>query len=303
MSEDNAPLPDLESLRCFTAAATHLNFRKAAQSVHLSPAAFGERIRQLEENFGAQLFTRTTRKVELTAAGHRTLPQARRCLQEAQQCKNIALDENLLLPYRITLGTRYELGLSWIVSSLPVLQKQTPERTIDLIFGDSQDLLAHLNAGRIDALVSSTRLMLSDLAYANLHEERYVFVGATKLLEKKPLTQRKHAAQHTLIDAHPDLPLFRYLLDATRGASVWGFASRELMGTIAAIRQRVLQGVGVAVLPLYFVEKDLERGVLVQLMPKVRLATDYFRLIWRADHVLGPQFQQLAQELQQIPLK
>ena len=55
-------VPDLESLRCFEAGATHLNFRVAAKAVGLSPAALGDRIKRLEDQLDARLFVRTTRQ-------------------------------------------------------------------------------------------------------------------------------------------------------------------------------------------------------------------------------------------------
>src|SRR5258708_33936200 len=62
-------LPSLESLRCFDAAARLLRFRAAAKAVHLTPAALGHRIRQLEAELGVRLFERTTRRGRLTSAG------------------------------------------------------------------------------------------------------------------------------------------------------------------------------------------------------------------------------------------
>ena len=53
-------------------------FRAASRTVGLSPAALGQRIRQLEEQVGAPLFVRSTRKVELTGAGMNLLPSAER---------------------------------------------------------------------------------------------------------------------------------------------------------------------------------------------------------------------------------
>lgn len=53
---------DLESLRCFAAAAATLNFRAAARRVALSPGAFSDRLRRLEEELGVPLFVRTTRR-------------------------------------------------------------------------------------------------------------------------------------------------------------------------------------------------------------------------------------------------
>src|SRR5260370_6976490 len=61
-------LPDLESLRCFEAAARRLGFAAAAREVRLSPPAFSERIRRLEEQLGTALFPRRAPPVTLTPA-------------------------------------------------------------------------------------------------------------------------------------------------------------------------------------------------------------------------------------------
>src|SRR3954469_3932106 len=74
---------DFDSLRCFDAAATTLNFRAAADRIHLSPAAFSDRIRRLEEELGATLFVRTTRHVVVSDAGQRLLPLAREVIAGA----------------------------------------------------------------------------------------------------------------------------------------------------------------------------------------------------------------------------
>src|SRR5262245_60871480 len=103
-------LPDLESLRCFDAAATHLSFRIAAQTVALSPAAFGDRIKRLEQQLDAPLFARTTRRVALTAAGLRLVPQARRLLDEAARCLRVVHQRDVAQPFTLSLGTRFELG-------------------------------------------------------------------------------------------------------------------------------------------------------------------------------------------------
>src|SRR5690349_1331171 len=179
-------LPDLESLRCFEAAARHANFRRAAQQVHLSPAAFGDRIRRLEEQLGVVLFERTTRKVQLTIAGERVLAQAKRAIDEAARCIDVARDPAAPRNVELTIGTRFELGLSWLVPQLGALGKQRPERRLHLYFGESSDLLERAKNALIDCAVSSTRLTQAGFEYAPLHEERYAFVGATKKLGRVP---------------------------------------------------------------------------------------------------------------------
>jgi DNA-binding transcriptional LysR family regulator len=84
---------------------------------------------------------------------------------------------------------------------------------------------------------------------------------------------------------------------------VWSFAQHEYLGTIAAIRLRVLQGAGVAVLPRYFVARDLRARRMVQVLPKLKLQRDAFRLVWRAGHSRENEIRQLATELARIPLR
>ncbi|MFD4399312.1 LysR family transcriptional regulator [Kitasatospora sp. NPDC058478] len=67
-------------LRGFVAAAESLHFGRAAGRLHVAQQALSRDIRTLEGLLGDALFTRTTRSVELTPAGLRLLPRARRLL-------------------------------------------------------------------------------------------------------------------------------------------------------------------------------------------------------------------------------
>ena len=289
---------DLDSLRCFVAVARTLHFRAAAERVALSPPAVSERVRRLEGELGVTLFERTTRRVSLTDEGRRLLPHARSLLDEAARCAAVAKGSEQPLPYELTVGTRYELGLSWICPALEPLATRRPERTVHLYMADSDALLDRLDKGLVDACVLSVRLTRSRLRYLALHEERYVFVGASDG-PRAP----DEAAHFDLVDVTPDLPLFRYLLDVLPDGRPWRFRGHRYMGGIAGIRYAVLAGQGVAVLPLYFVQHDLEAGRLVRLLPEVEPASDHFRLLWRAGHPRERQIEALAEELRSFPLR
>jgi DNA-binding transcriptional LysR family regulator len=60
---------DLNDLLAFRAVAELNNFRRAAESVHISQPAFSRRIEKLEQALGVKLLERTTRRVSLTAVG------------------------------------------------------------------------------------------------------------------------------------------------------------------------------------------------------------------------------------------
>ncbi len=296
-------LPDVESLRCFAAAAQKLNFRNAARTVGLSPAAFSDRIQKLERLLGTALFDRSTRHVRLTAAGGRLVPQATRCLDEARRCAESVRDTATREPFELVLGTRYELGMSWLLPALADLERARPERRLHCYFADSRELLGQLRRDAIDAFVSSARLTTAGLEYARLHEERYVFVGKQRLLDERPLSRPSHAAGHTLLEVHRDLPLYRYFLDSRSADEVWAFGRVQFLGSIAPVKARVLEGAGVAVLPRYFVERELRAGKLAVVMPKAKLPHDWFRLAWRAGHPHEAALRELGAELARLPLK
>ncbi|TIP97259.1 MAG: LysR family transcriptional regulator [Mesorhizobium sp.] len=62
-------LPGTRALRTLEAAARHLNFTRAADELGLTPAAVSHQIKEIEDQLGIVLFTRTSRTIRLTEAG------------------------------------------------------------------------------------------------------------------------------------------------------------------------------------------------------------------------------------------
>lgn len=295
-------LPSVESLRCFCAAAKFLSFRAAARSVALTPAAFGQRIRMLEEELGEVLFVRTTRSVRLSVAGLALLPAAQRAIAAVEDCARAVKAGGELPPMSLVLGTRHELGLSWILPQIDVIQAEHPALELHLYFGSGSDLVHRVRSGEIDCAVTSTPLADPKLETLRLHREDYVLVGAPALLKRLPLRTPADAAAHTLLDADDSLPLFRYWREAPK-AEPLRFAKVARFGTIEAIRRRVVAGAGVCVLPRYLVEADLADKRLRALLPGVEALHDWFRLVFRADDPRRAVYALLARSMSASPLR
>jgi len=280
-----------------------LNFRAAAGAVGLTPAALGQRIKQLEELLDVQLFHRTTRSVTLTEEGLALMPHASKALEAARECLRAGRGEVGPPPMELVLGTRHELGLSWILPLLPRLRRALPGLTTHVYFGSGPDLIHRVRTLQIDIAVTSSLLSDPKLDNARLHEEKYVFVGQPKMLKANPLSASEHAADHTLIDVTADLALFRYWRDGEGEVDdlLWGSVRR--IGTIAAIRYLVLRGEGVAVLPEYFVGPDIKAKRLVRIFSRVKLKSDYFRLVFRGDDPRRAVYVRIAEVLREEPLR
>ena len=70
----HTPMPGLNALRAFEAAARHLSLTKAAQELHVTASALSHQIRGLEDLLGVKLFERRTRSLALTSAGKQLYP-------------------------------------------------------------------------------------------------------------------------------------------------------------------------------------------------------------------------------------
>jgi DNA-binding transcriptional LysR family regulator len=275
-------LPSIDNLRCFLAAAEHLNFRRASEQMALTPTAFGQRIQKLEDKLDQRLFERTTRHVELTAAGRQLVAAAKGAIEQAQRCAEaVHLDDEA--PARFTLGTRYELGLSWIVPALAALKKVHPSWHVDLYCGSGPDILDQLRAGKVDCVVTSAPVAEKKWHSEFLHPEEYVFVASPELIDKTPFESPKDAANHVLLDTDRSLALTRYLTSAT---GEMHFDKVWLCGAGGAMHHLVLEAAGVAVLPRYMIEGDLKDGRLVRLLPDIELLSDSFRLLYRDSNSL-----------------
>jgi DNA-binding transcriptional LysR family regulator len=295
--------PSLESLRCFLAGARLLNFRAASRAVALTPAAFGARIKQLEDELGVPLFQRTTRTVYLTTAGLALVPAVMKCLDAAEDCARAARGEIDPPPFDLTVGTRQELGLSWLTPQLDALSEKIVGMQIHLYFGSGPDLLLRVRTHEIDCAITSSRFSDPKLDSFRLHREDYVFVGATELLRQTPLRRADDARHHTLLDERAELPLFGYWRDAPGGGDRLSFARIVRLGSIEAIRQRLLAGAGVAVIPRYLVKQDLAKRRLKLVFPSIEPQHDYFRLVFRADDPRRALFAPLADALLTFPLR
>src|SRR5215813_7468795 len=70
----HTPMPPLNALRAFEAAARHLSLTRAAAELHVTAGALSHQIRGLEELLGVKLFERRVRAIALTPAGKLLYP-------------------------------------------------------------------------------------------------------------------------------------------------------------------------------------------------------------------------------------
>ncbi len=78
---------ELRQLRYFLMVAEELHFGRAAQRLHMTQPPLSQAIQALENELEIELFSRTTRQIRLTAAGHLLQQHARQICQQSEQLK------------------------------------------------------------------------------------------------------------------------------------------------------------------------------------------------------------------------
>jgi DNA-binding transcriptional LysR family regulator len=150
---------DLRHLEHFVAVADARNFTRAAERLHIVQSAVSASIRTLERDLQAELFNRTTQRVELTHAGAMLLPQARRILAEVQTARDLVADVRDGLRGTLTIGTMQALsgGTLDIPRLLAGFRESHPLLEVHLRFAanGSAELAEQLRDGQLDVAILS----------------------------------------------------------------------------------------------------------------------------------------------------
>ena len=240
---------DLREMRYFLAVAEERHFGRAAERLHIAQPPLSRQIKAIEDRLDAQLFIRTPKGVELTAAGQTLLDEVPNLLALAQRAL-----ERTQLAAQGNIG-RLDVGLfgSGVLDVIPRMlarfHAERPEVRIVLHNLTKAEQLQALRERRLS--IGFNRLVPQDpeLVIENVLRER-LFVAAH---ESHPLAARKRVP----IDALSDLPLILYpnvpmhglaqeVLNAMRREGARPCVEQEVEDVLTAIAL-VAGGFGVAV--------------------------------------------------------
>lgn len=130
-------LPPLTALRAFDAAARHLSFAKAAEELHVTPAALSFQIKSLEAHLGHPVFRRRNRAIDLTPAGRALLPGVSEGFGALNAAWQAALRQSGRSILTVTAGPAFTA--KWLAPKLFDFSQAHPE--IELRFSATVRLL------------------------------------------------------------------------------------------------------------------------------------------------------------------
>lgn len=143
---------ELQQLRYVLAVAETRNFTRAAERCHVVQSALSHQLKTIERELGTPLFARSSRRVEVTAAGERFLVHAREALEAVERAQ-AAVTSATAVTGRLTLGLIPTVTGLDVPALLGEYHRAHPQVSISLRGGSSEELLRGLLAKRIDVAV------------------------------------------------------------------------------------------------------------------------------------------------------
>ncbi|MFJ2770376.1 LysR family transcriptional regulator [Streptomyces sp. NPDC087300] len=139
-----------QQLHYFVAVAETRHFTRAAEEVHVSQPSLSQQIRALENELGAELFSRARGNITLTDAGETLLPLARRILADADTARIEVQELAQLRRGRIRLGATPSVCTGLLPDVLRAFHDRHPGIQLLIEEGGSHDLVRELARGALD---------------------------------------------------------------------------------------------------------------------------------------------------------
>lgn len=250
----------LKAIQAFEAAARLSSFALAAEELFVTPSAVSHQVKQLEAQFGVQLFHRVHRAVVLTDAGRRYAEEVSAAFSRIELAtRELGRTEKIDI---LTVHSTPSFATQWLMPRLARFSSLNPDVDVRLNAStDAVDLVS--GAVDIDIRYGLRRLQPAGTMVLSFPAETIVPLCAPTLLDgEHPIRSPEDLAHHTLIHSEVCLVSWRdwmrqhrkVRLDISRGLRF----DRSFMAISAAV-----DGLGVCLESLLLVQRELETGRLV----------------------------------------
>lgn len=233
----------LEDLMCFARVVDSGSFSAAARSLGTGKSALSKQLGRLEAELGVQLLHRTTRSLNLSAAGQQVYTRAQRLLEEAQALEEEMAGQSAEPRGLLRLSTSTAFGnlqLSALLSEFCLRYPKLQEEP-------SPGLVARRLATIHYRLCASPSYLARQ--------------GRPKCLDDLP-------QHHCLRFANSQAPARWHFRHASLGEQSMGVQGPLSINSSEALRVAALAGLGLAILPSYAIDEDLCAGRLQALLPE-----------------------------------
>ena len=268
-------------LQAFLAVARARSFAAAAGELGVSRSAISQHVRQLEEELGVLLVTRTTRSVSLTDAGQRLVESAGPAVDQTRAALAEASAPQGALVGRLRL-TVPRVAMHFVLSAtVPVFCERNPRIELELVF---EDRMVDVVAGRFDGGIRLSEYLERDMVGVRLTgETRLIVVGSPAYLARRGTPRRPdELLAHDCLTFRSESTGALYAWEFERGRKSWRIPVRGSVVSNDGLCNLAWaeRGVGLVYTFESVVTEHLAAGTLVEVLAPYAVTVPGFFLFY-----------------------
>lgn len=234
---------DLTQLRMFCCVADTGSVARAAQQLHRVPSNLTTRLRQLEQELGADLFIREKQRLRLSAIGHNFLGYAQRILALSDEA--MALTHAGEPAGQFSLGAMESSAATRLPGLLAAYHQHYPQVALSLTTATSGETIDSVRAGRLAAGLADGPIDYDDLTGCVAFREKMVIISP---LGEAPLVSLPGRPGHTVFAFRPSCSYRQRLENWMKHAGLQANNTMEIQ-SYHSMMACVASGAGIAMLP------------------------------------------------------
>lgn len=271
---------ELKSMRAFVKVAETGSFSEAARQLHTTKFVMTKRVNQLEEHLQLELMLRSTRKLTITDTGAALYERCVNLLAELDEMKSAVSSIEWGLTGTLRVSCISSLLASYLANDICEFQKDHPELNIELLQHDR--FCDPVQEGFDICLQPSQSPKRKIIEKVDLIPIRRLIVATPNYLKKygtptKPGDIKSHRFAHNIY-VQPDCSF-----DFIQENKVVSVPFNPVMTTNTAwlLRSAVMNESCIAMMPVFFIEKELISGEVIPILPEYRLTNFYISAFYR----------------------
>lgn len=288
-------LPTLKQLEYLVSLDEERHFGHAADACNVTPSTVSAGIRDLEIMLGVTLAERTKRSVLMTPLGREIAKRGRQILQDAEEITALAnAAEKAPLSGDIHLGVIPTVGPFLLPTVLPKLWQKYPHLRLYLYEEQTEDLLAKLRGGELDAALIGLPYDVGELQTKILFEDSFQFACSTthRLASKENISTADLDGATILL-----LQEGHCLREHALKACALEYQSEFAATSLHTLVQMVSADMGVTLLPQLGIEAGIDRLAPITLIPLAQPASRSIGLVWRPSTIRKDELEILGREI------
>ncbi len=262
---------DTEGIRLFVMAADMLNISAAGRVLGLAPAVASARLAKLENQMGADLLHRSTRKVSLSIEGAEFLPFAREILAQEDAARAALGHGSSEIKGTLRFAASSTFAQLYIAPTLPEFLARYPEVNLELKLSDTQ---INLIEGGFDLALRNYAIEDSNLRARKLADDKRILCASPEYLSRNGVPETlEDLISHQML-VFMDGPARSLVSEGDKPKGFFppkGAGARVICDDGASMRIATQSGVGISMNSLWSVYRDIQEGTLVRVLPEYEI--------------------------------